>query len=776
MKKNYFEGVLDSLQSNKFKKRLNLDFITLKSYEYWIRMMQVSKSFPDPDDSIAIIPKERASRVLKDLSDHFEKVNAEEDMLPSAQKRVFIAESNDNYAGKRLNCDDDDKSVAYQRRKKAVVRFNDMISRSSSIAEISGFVRNYLCGEGIFDAQSQKVFYKSITRELEGYLEENKSIDDGYLRRLNIVQRSFNLTDDEMEIVIFAWIFFNKDQCNSLLDLIGARGRYRGTTLPDIFPQLYPDIRLENAISNQGTLKRMGIMCDDLNLSRRIGFFLDGLSGDDLESLFFRVYEGDSVPYKVLCRNNPKVEVAQNLLKYAQPGQRLNLFFYGVEGTGKTELAKALAKKLHRPLILTNISIEGIHRESKEDSSLQERMSSILFAATKYKNKKAILLVDEADLILTGCEKGALNFFLEQIQIPVIWISNSIQCIEKSTLRRFDYSIHFERPKSEQRLQIWQSVAKEQGAGDLLPHNTLSRFAEEFPITAGGITQAIAGAKRLQGKACGMDSEKVVKIIAEAQAELLSLDLEYANRDRESRAPEYLLSALNTDADMENLTKVLNAYDRKWQAMQESDKPDSLNMLLYGPPGTGKTEFAKHLARSLNRKIVIKKASDLLDCYVGNTEKKIREMFKEAEQTKAILFLDEADSLIQDRSGATRSWEVTQVNEMLTQMENFKGIFIAATNFNNSLDTASRRRFALKVKFNYLKPEGIEKLWNGFFPALSCPEAAKGLRMLTPGDFNAAYGTLRFYSESELTAEMVLDALKSEISYKDSREGRTMGL
>jgi SpoVK/Ycf46/Vps4 family AAA+-type ATPase len=227
---------------------------------------------------------------------------------------------------------------------------------------------------------------------------------------------------------------------------------------------------------------------------------------------------------------------------------------------------------------------------------------------------------------------------------------------------------------------------------------------------------------------------------------------------------------------MENLTKVLTAFDRKWQAMQESDKPDSLNMLLYGPPGTGKTEFAKHLARTLNRKIVIKKASDLLDCYVGNTEKKIREMFKEAEKSKAILFLDEADSLIRDRSGAARSWEVTQVNEMLTQMENFKGIFIAATNFNDSLDTASRRRFALKIKFNYLKPEGIEKLWNGFFPTLPCPSAAKELRMLTPGDFNAAYGTLRFYSESELTAEMVLNALKSEISYKDSREGRTMGL
>jgi SpoVK/Ycf46/Vps4 family AAA+-type ATPase len=227
---------------------------------------------------------------------------------------------------------------------------------------------------------------------------------------------------------------------------------------------------------------------------------------------------------------------------------------------------------------------------------------------------------------------------------------------------------------------------------------------------------------------------------------------------------------------MPKVLKVMNMFDAKWKDMKEGDRPDSLNILLYGPPGTGKTEFAKHLARTLDRKLIIKKTSDLLNCYVGETEKGIRKMFKEAEEKKAILFLDEADSLISDRSGATRNWEVTQVNEMLTQMENFKGIFIAATNFDGTLDTASRRRFALKVKFGYLKPEGIEKLWQAFFPGVEIPDVARSLRMLTPGDFNAAYGTLRFYDANELTADVVLQALKSEIAYKDGREGRTMGL
>lgn len=774
MKNDYFKGVVESLKTGSFVKKINIDFVTLKSYEYWVRMLRSAKNFPDADDCIAIFPKERASRVLKKLSAHFEHLNELEDSLPESERERFVNELNEKYAGKRLGCDDDERSVAYQRRKKAVVRFNDVINRSCSIREICDFVQNYLTGEGIFDAPSQKVFYDSVIHELLDFLDENNDVDDGYFKRLNIVQQAFGLNETEMEILMFSWIFFNKEQCSSLMDRIGPR-RMRESVLPDIFTRLYPNLNFEEAVSNSGTLKRMGIVDEDLDISKRIGIFLDGHSGNDLDSLYFRVYQGKAVPFKKLCRQNPKVELAFDMLKHAKVGEGLNMFFYGVEGTGKTELAKSIAKELKRPLVLTNISIVGSHRESKEDSVVRSRMGSILYAAAKYQKKKAILLVDEADVILNCCEKGALNFFLEQIKIPVIWISNKTQWIENSTLRRFDYSIQFERPDAEKRCDVWESVVRENGAKSFLSTEALQQLSAELPITAGGITQAVVGTKKLLESGCKIDPLKTVRTIAEAQAELLNLNIEYANRDKESRAPQYLLDALNIDANMDKIMNVAKSFDAKWQTMAESDRPDSLNVLLYGAPGTGKTEFAKHLARTLNRKLIIKKASDLLDCYVGNTEKQIRKMFADAEKAKAILFLDEADSLIRDRGNASRNWEVTQVNEMLTQMENFKGIFIAATNFEGELDIASRRRFALKVKFGYLKPEGVQKMWQAFFPKVECPDEARSLRMLAPGDFNAAYGSLRFYDESEITPVTILDALKSELAYKDSRQGRTMG-
>jgi SpoVK/Ycf46/Vps4 family AAA+-type ATPase len=775
MKKGYFKDVFKSLQKKTEKKSLGINFVNLKGYEYWIRMLRISKNYPDADDSIGIFPIENASRILRGITTHFELLNKAEDRLPKTKDPKSRSPRN-----KIDECfygieEDEGKSESYRERKRAIGKIRDTIKNSSSSEDIKHVTHCTLVGEDIFNGPAKKIFYEGIIKELMDLLKHQKNIYDPYLKRLDIVQKAFNLDSVEMEILIFSWIFFKKDICDPLRDMIGSR-RFGDCVFVDVFASIYPELDIEKACSNKSSLKRMGLVDNDLEISKRIGLFLDGVSGNDLDSLYFKIYDGNSVPYKKLCNNNPKVEVAFDLLKHVKPNRGINIFFYGVEGTGKTELAKAIAKELKRPLVLTNISIDGVHRESKEDSTIQERLGSIMFAATKYQNKRAILLVDEADVILNCCEKGALNFFLEQINVPVIWISNNIRFIEDSTLRRFDYSIEFERLDSEKRLQIWQSVISEQGTGKMLEPLTVQQFADTYPITAGGVTQAIAGAKLLQETGSKIPPEKAVRIIAEAQTNLLSLSREYTKRDKESHAPKYILDALNVEGDMNHIMKVVQSFNTKWETMQEMDCPESLNILFYGVPGTGKTELAKHIARTLDRKLIVKKASDLLDCYVGETEKKIRKMFREAEEKKAILFLDEADSMLSERAGAEHSWEVTQVNELLTQMENFKGIFIAATNFNDNLDAASRRRFALKLKFNYLKPDGIEKVWQAFFPKVECSTAARDLKALAPGDFKAVYDTFKYYEESEVTTDSILEALRHEIECKNTREGRRMGL
>ncbi|MBW6608203.1 ATP-binding protein, partial [Salmonella enterica subsp. enterica serovar Weltevreden] len=79
--------------------------------------------------------------------------------------------------------------------------------------------------------------------------------------------------------------------------------------------------------------------------------------------------------------------------------------------------------------------------------------------------------------------------------------------------------------------------------------------------------------------------------------------------------------------------------------------------------------------------------------------------FRKAQNDGAVLLIDEVDSFLQDRRGAQHNWEVSEVNEMLTQMESFSGVFVASTNLMEGLDQAALRRFDLKVKFDYLRAD-----------------------------------------------------------------------
>ena len=125
-------------------------------------------------------------------------------------------------------------------------------------------------------------------------------------------------------------------------------------------------------------------------------------------------------------------------------------------------------------------------------------------------------------------------------------------------------------------------------------------------------------------------------------------------------------------------------------------------LCFYGSPGSGKTALVEHIASSLGQPLIIRQASDLLGKYIGETEQAMAAMFREAEAESVVLLLDEADSFLQDRRGAQRNYEVTEVNEMLQGMERFKDIFICTTNLLKRLHQAALSRFTFKIQFKLL--------------------------------------------------------------------------
>jgi SpoVK/Ycf46/Vps4 family AAA+-type ATPase len=222
---------------------------------------------------------------------------------------------------------------------------------------------------------------------------------------------------------------------------------------------------------------------------------------------------------------------------------------------------------------------------------------------------------------------------------------------------------------------------------------------------------------------------------------------------------------------LENLDRHLRQGDR--------DLNLSMNLLFHGPPGTGKSELARYMGLRLGREVLVRRGSDLLSMWVGETEKAIAAAFDQAEREEAVLVIDEADGFLFSRDKAIRSWEAGQVNEFLTQMERFRGILICTTNRLRDLDPASVRRFSEKVHFDLLAPQGVVLFYARLLePLAACPlsEATSStLRHITglaPGDFRVVRDRYRLLEQAQRRPEAMVADLAREAALKEKQQGK----
>ena len=229
----------------------------------------------------------------------------------------------------------------------------------------------------------------------------------------------------------------------------------------------------------------------------------------------------------------------------------------------------------------------------------------------------------------------------------------------------------------------------------------------------------------------------------------------------------YSLEGLNVDGKIP-LDEIVGAIRRfRKEKCEDVDAP-RLNILLSGAPGSGKTAFAHYLANEVGAKLMTLRASEMLGRFVGDTEKRIDKAFSDAKKRGAILFIDEADSVLINRRHAEHSWEVSQTNQLLQCMESFEGILIAATNFVENLDEAVMRRFTYKLKLSYLTDEGKQLFFARYFDTpLTEDEKRRLCRIdnLTPGDFRTTKESL-YYLVDKQTNDARLQALEAESQSK----------
>lgn len=139
-----------------------------------------------------------------------------------------------------------------------------------------------------------------------------------------------------------------------------------------------------------------------------------------------------------------------------------------------------------------------------------------------------------------------------------------------------------------------------------------------------------------------------------------------------------------------------------------------VSVLMSGPPGTGKTMTAQVLASRLGLELYKVDLSQIVDKYIGETEKRLKQVFDQAEKSNMILFFDEADALLGKRSeikDAKDKYANTEVAYLLQRMEEYQGIVLMATNQAGSMDAAFVRRFRYHLVFTLPNEELRRKIW-----------------------------------------------------------------
>jgi transitional endoplasmic reticulum ATPase len=433
----------------------------------------------------------------------------------------------------------------------------------------------------------------------------------------------------------------------------------------------------------------------------------------------------------------------------------VNILLYGPPGTGKTELCKVIAAQLGFDLFAI-----GEADEDGDEPSRGERVDALRLAdRLAARRPNTLLLFDEMEDVLQHGERlwsdgrwvrraGSKVFFnrlLEQNGVPVLWTANTLCEFDPAFLRRMSFALEMPAPPAKVRARLWDGLARQHGLA--LSAADTTALARRHRVAPGLMVSATQAAAAARGGAEEVDF--VVRALAKPLVGRL--------RPAEAPAPFAFEPALaNADTDLAALMA----------ALTRPGAPRDATLCFHGPPGTGKSAFAGRLADGMGLDPLLKRGSDLLSKWIGETERLIAEAFDEALKDERFLIIDEAEAFLWSRAGASKSWEVSMVNELLVAMESHPLPFACTTNHLEQIDAAALRRFTFKVKFDYMTQAQTAVAWRRFFDRTP-PAALRELTALTPGDFSAVARKLRFMVEDVRSDGALLRLLEQEIAVKN---------
>lgn len=587
---------------------------------------------------------------------------------------------------------------------------------------------------------------------------------------LKLLQQLLGLTDIESLILGFVVLLHSEQLLDDIADTLGSLTAAKAIRAVAVILDL-PYDTVRQAFSTHGCLYRSGLLSVHDYLSYlRVKFDLSGqfvdkllVKADDVMDLFVGTINKSDVAELSLedyPHLKPQLDVLVAYLQQVKIHQQqgVNIFIYGSSGTGKTQLCKALAKQL-------DVQLFEIACEDDDGDSITAtgRLCAYRAAQSIFDGQTALLLFDEVEDVFNDTENGSgmkstaqsrkawVNRMLERNRTPTIWVSNS-DALDPAFLRRFDIVLELKVPPKKQRMKIIQQHCQEE----------LSSLYQEALANVEYLSPAVL---RRSYRVAKIAKQSNIELqVQQSMTQLVSNTLKAQGyprlklQDSHSLPEYYDLQYIHTKANLAQIAEGVKQHGFG-------------RLCLYGASGTGKTAFARWLAEYIGQPLLVKRGSDLQSPYIGEMEKNLAKAFAEAEEQQAVLLLDEVDSMLQDRRTAVRSWEISQVNEFLVQMESFNGIVVTTTNRFDDLDQAALRRFDFKIHFDFLTyPQRLQLLQHVCqqlkitFDEQQVKPRLAALNRLCAGDFAVIVRQSFFYPFADVDA--VLQHLADEIKVK----------
>lgn len=389
--------------------------------------------------------------------------------------------------------------------------------------------------------------------------------------------------------------------------------------------------------------------------------------------------------------------------------------YFGDEGSGRKFFIKQFCKKRNMRAIAINCKKLFVYDFQFVDKALWAAARECILTNACCCLDDLTFREDEKDKFLGYMDLAFAKLLDKKLLIYAI----SREKLPMKDITRADFTeLEIPTPSNQERENCWKYFSEKYGLAEDVE---LSEMATKFLFTPGKIKAALYNARSLatmnkeilisramlfQGCYNQMSSEltqKATKVKANFGFEDIVM-----NRDQRE--------TLEHAIDQMNFRK--QVYDN-WHYTKKYPYGRGLSILLFGAPGTGKSMCAQVIAHELNLELYRVDLSKVIDKYVGETEKSISMIFREAKKCNVVLFFDECDTLFAKRSDDGGSNQASNNNKtalLLQEVEAYDGVSVLATNYKHNIDPAFFRRMKYIVEFQFPDPDTREMLWRTTIP------------------------------------------------------------